>query len=58
MESNKKIIIFKNDRLGDLLHGVPAIINVIDQNPDKEIIIFLSKISKNFYFLFKKKIRN
>ena len=55
MEFDKKIIIFKNDRLGDLLHSVPAINNVIDQNPDKEIIIFLSKISKNFYFLFKKK---
>jgi hypothetical protein len=55
MEFNKKIIIFKNDRLGDLLHSVPAIINVIEQNPDKKIIIFLSKISKNFYFLFKKK---
>ena len=58
MEFNKKIIIFKNDRLGDLLHSVPAIINVIEQNPDKKIIIFLSKISKNFYFLFKKKILN
>ena len=55
MKSNKKIIIFKNDRLGDLLHSVSAINNVIDQNPDKEIVIFLSKISKNFYFLFKKK---
>ena len=55
MEFNEKIIIFKNDRLGDLLHGVPAINNIIEQNPDKEIIIFLSKISKNFYFLFKKK---
>ena len=55
MEFNEKIIIFKNDRLGDLLHGVHAINNIIEQNPDKEIIIFLSKISKNFYFLFKKK---
>jgi ADP-heptose:LPS heptosyltransferase len=54
MKFNKKIIIFKNDRLGDLLHSIPAINNVIDQNPDKEIIIFLSKISKSFYFLFKK----
>ena len=55
MEFNEKIVIFKNDRLGDLLHGVPAINNIIEQNPDKEIIIFLSKINKNFYFLFKKK---
>ena len=55
MKSDKKIVIFKNDRLGDLLHSVPAIKNIIEKNSDKEIIIFLSKISKNFYFLFKKK---
>ena len=45
MKSNNRIIIFKNDRLGDLLHSIPAINNVIDQNPDKEITIFFSKIS-------------
>ena len=55
MTFNNKIIIFKNDRLGDFLHSVAAINNIIEQNPDKEIIIFLSKISKNFYFLIKKK---
>jgi hypothetical protein len=55
MEFNEKIIIFKNDRLGDFLHGVAAIKNIIEQNPEKEIIIFLSKISKSFYFLIKKK---
>ena len=55
MKSNNRIIIFKNDRLGDLLHSIPAINNVIDQNPDKEITIFLSKISESFYFLLKKK---
>ena len=55
MEFNEKIIIFKNDRLGDLLHGAAAINNIKEKNPEKEIIIFLSKVSKNFYFLFKKK---
>ena len=55
MKINKKIIIFKNDRLGDLLHGIPAINNIINKNPDKEIVIFLSKISEKFYFLFEKK---
>ena len=50
----KKIIILKNDRVGDLVHSVPAIKNIISRNQDREIVIFLSKISKNFYFLFKK----
>ena len=51
---NKKIIIFKNDRVGDLAHSVNAINNIILQNQDKEIIVFLSKISHRFFFLFKK----
>jgi len=55
MAFSNKIIIFKNDRLGDFLHSVAAINNIIEQNPDKEIVIFLSKISENFYFLIKKK---
>ena len=58
MAFSNKIIIFKNDRLGDFLHSVAAINNIIEQNPDKEIVIFLSKISENFYFLIKKKIQN
>ena len=51
----KKILIFKNDRLGDLAHGFSAINNLILNNPDKEIIIFLSKLSKDFFFLFEAK---
>jgi len=50
----KKIIIFKNDRLGDLIHGVAAINNIIKKNKDKNVIIFLSKISAKFSFLFEK----
>jgi len=50
----KKIIIFKNDRVGDLIHSIPTINDIIFQNQDKKIVIFLSKISENFYFLFKK----
>lgn len=50
----KKIIIFKNDSIGDLVHSAPTINNIILKNQDKEIIIFLSKISEKFYFLFKK----
>ena len=50
----KKIIIFKNDSIGDLVHSAPTINNIILKNQDKEIIIFLSKISEKFYFLFNK----
>ena len=49
----KKIIIFKNDNVGDLVHSVPAINNIIFQNQDKEVVIFLSKSSEEFYFLVK-----
>ena len=48
----KKIIIFKNDGVGDLVHSVPAIKDIISQNLDKEVVIFLSKNSEKFYFLF------
>jgi hypothetical protein len=50
----EKVIIFKNDSIGDLVHSVSAINNIILQNQDKEVIIFLSNISEKFYFLFKK----
>ena len=49
-----KIIIFKNDRVGDLVHSISAINDIIFKNQDKKIVVFLSKISENFYFLFKK----
>lgn len=51
----KKIIVFKNDRLGDLIHGVAAINNILINNKNKKVIVFLSKISEKFSFLFKKK---
>ena len=44
----KKIIIFKNDNVGDLVHSVPAIKDIISQNLDKEVVIFLSKNSEKF----------
>ena len=49
----KKIIIFKNDRVGDLVPSVPAIKKIITQNSHKEIILYLSEMNKNFYFLIK-----
>ncbi len=50
----KKIVIFKNDSIGDLVHSVPAINDIIKQHQNHELIIFLSNISKDFYFLFQK----
>lgn len=53
--NKKKIIIFKNDATGDLIHSREAIYNIINSNKDKEIILFLSKSSKEFSFLFQEK---
>ena len=51
---NSKIIIFKNDAVGDLTQSLNAIYNIIENNPDKKILIYLSERSKNFSFLIKK----
>lgn len=52
---DKKILIFKNDRLGDLIHAIEGINTISLSNPDKKIIIYLSKISEKFFFLLKNK---
>ena len=54
MESDKKIIILKNDRTGDLFVSLSAINKILNKHPDDEIIIFLSKINHKFSFLFQK----
>ncbi len=51
---NSKIIIFKNDAVGDLTQSLNAIYNIIENNADKKILIYLSERSKNFSFLIKK----
>ena len=48
---NKKIVILKNDRGGDLLISHKAISYLMTLSED--ITIFLSNINKNFSFLFK-----
>ena len=48
----EKIIIFKNDAIGDLIHSREAIHNISVSNPNKQIILFLTINSKNFNFLF------
>ena len=50
--SKKKIIIFKNEATGDLIHSREAIYNIINSNKEKEIILYLSHINKEFTFLF------
>ena len=51
----ERIIIFKNDATGDLIHSREAIFNISISNPNKEIVLFLSINSKNFSFLFNNK---
>ena len=55
MKKNENIIIFKNDRIGDLIPSVPAINLLINNNQDKKIIIYLSNINYKMKFLFEKK---
>ena len=43
MNSYKKIIIFKNDAVGDLVQSLRAINNIIHHNKQNEILIYLSK---------------
>ena len=50
--NNNIIIIFKNDAVGDLVHSVAAIINLIKKNKDTKIILYLSERSESFKFIF------
>ena len=50
----KNIIIFKNDRLGDLFHSLNGINNIMNEHRDDNIEIYLSNYSRSFSFLFDK----
>ena len=50
-----KIVIFKNDRIGDLMPSVSAINLIIQNNKDKKIIIYLSETNYKMKFLFNEK---
>tara|TARA_B100000029_G_scaffold369562_1_gene363416 strand:+ start:1101 stop:2144 length:1044 start_codon:yes stop_codon:yes gene_type:complete len=52
---SSKIVIFKNDRIGDLIPSVSAINLIIEKNKDKEIVLYLSEINYKMKFLFNKK---
>ena len=51
MVKKKHIIIFKNDAVGDLTQSLPAINNIIKNNINTKIVIYLSERSSNFLFL-------
>ena len=47
-----KIIILKNDRVGDLFHSLDGINQIVNEHKNDEIEIYLSKYSSGFSFLF------
>ena len=51
MSKKEHVIIFKNDAVGDLTQSLPAIQNILKNNPHKDVIIYLSERSENFSFL-------
>ena len=50
-----KVIIFKNDRTGDLFTSIPTINLIFNKHINNDIELFLSKINYKFSFLFKPK---
>jgi len=48
-----KILVLKNDRVGDLANALKGINSLLNENKDKEVEIVLSGISKDLSFLFK-----
>lgn len=49
---NKKVLILKNDRTGDLFVSLKAINRIINKHNNQQIYIFLSNINHKFSFLF------
>ena len=50
--SGKHVIVLKNDAVGDLVHSLQAINNIINDNDVEKITIYVSKLNKKFNFLF------
>ena len=50
---NKHVVILKNDAVGDLVHSLNAIYNIVNDNKNIKTTIFLSKLSEKFAFLIK-----
>ena len=49
---NKKILVFKNDRSGDLFTSIKAIDRILKKHNNDEIIFYLSDLNHKFSFLF------
>ena len=49
--NNEKVIVFKNDAVGDLTQSLKAIHNIVNFHKDKIIEIYLSERSEKFNFL-------
>ena len=49
--NDEKIIVFKNDAVGDLTQSLKAIKNITNIHKDKIIEIYLSERSEKFNFL-------
>ena len=49
----QKVLILKNDRVGDYYTSISSINLILNKHKDKEIEIFLSKINYKFNFIFK-----
>ena len=45
-------VVLKNDAVGDLVHSLKAINNIIENKAVKKVTIFLSERSKKFGFFF------
>ena len=45
---NKHVVILKNDAVGDLVHSLNAIYNIVNDNKNIKTTIFLSKLSEKF----------
>ena len=50
-----KILVLKNDRVGDLANSLQGINSLLNENRNEQIEIVLSDISKDLSFLFKVK---
>ena len=49
----QKVLILKNDRVGDYITSIESINLILNKHKDKDIEIFLSKINYKFNFIFK-----
>ena len=50
-----QIVIFKNEKIGDLIHSISSIKSIISRYPNQQINIFLSHYNSEMKFLFFKK---